>query len=308
MKRSNFPMTNEDPSTKEPKSERGPCNEESNSKNESVKKSTLAEIVTRQIRCLMEKPVSENATENSIIPAVQLPSIMMIRSNNFEAHLQLINEKFGELRIKNAGIFIKLFTDDDDMHRQLTSFLTANNIEYLTPKARGIKVVIQGLPSDMRIQQIKEALIEKDLDVEKIVQITDNRRKKSLPLFKAFLPISERNKKIFNLTDLLNLNVSVERIGRGRLRRCTTHGKGKPEAIVPKCVNCGQTLRVVSGGGRRKFRQISKTNFKKSGTTNANLIQAKKTRKQKDFLPRMEFTLFISLLFILFTYYNSYYE
>ncbi|GBM89163.1 hypothetical protein AVEN_157752-1 [Araneus ventricosus] len=142
-----------------------------------------------------------------------------------------------------------------------------------------------GLPCDARIQQIKEALVEKDVDVEKLVQMTDYRTKKSLPLFKAVMPNSDRNKKIFNLTDLLNLNVSVERIGRRRLRRLTNHEKGttKPEANVPKCVNCGETGQVAFLGDRKKFRQVSKTNFRKPGTTDDNLAQEKKPRNPKNY-------------------------
>ncbi|GBN63911.1 hypothetical protein AVEN_263419-1 [Araneus ventricosus] len=286
MKRSNPPITDDDPSTKKQRpAEQGPCHDESNSQNESVKKSTLAEIPTSQMDCLVDSHVSNDKN---------FPAVMMIKSNSFEAHLQLINEKFGELRIKKAGKFIKLFTDNDDMHRQLISFLTANNIGYLTPKARQMKVLIMGLPCDMKTQQIKEALIEKDLDVEKIVQLTDYSTKKSLPLFKAVLRNSDRNKKIFNLAHLLNLNVSVEKTGRGKLRRHTikcgdehTYEKSsqKPEADVPKSVNCGETGQLASCGGRKKSRQVSKT-----GTTDANLAQAKKTynhkNKQKQ-LPRM---------------------
>ncbi|GBM89162.1 hypothetical protein AVEN_157751-1 [Araneus ventricosus] len=113
MKRSNSPITDDDPNTKKPKStEQGPCNDEINFKNESVKKSTLAEIPTSQMDCLVDSHVSNDKN---------IPAVMMIRSNAFEAHLQLINEKFGELKIKSAGIFIKLFTDNDYMHRQLIS-------------------------------------------------------------------------------------------------------------------------------------------------------------------------------------------
>ncbi|GBN88997.1 hypothetical protein AVEN_162241-1 [Araneus ventricosus] len=105
----------------------------------------------------------------------------------------------------------------------------------------------------MRTQQIKEALIEKDLDVEKIVQLAEYRTKKPLPLFHAVLPNSDKNKSIFVLTDLLNFNISVGRIRSSRFTATS-------EARVPKSVTCGETSQVVSWGRRRKFHEVSKNN------------------------------------------------
>ncbi|GBN53601.1 hypothetical protein AVEN_147470-1, partial [Araneus ventricosus] len=245
--------------------DQGPANDESNCENESeasVKrlsektKSTVSlpeeTSTSHEMTCLTDNH-DPNDAEKVVIPADGPPPIMMKRSLNFEADLRLINEKFGEIRTKKTGIFTKLLPETDDTHQEIIAFLTANNLEYLTPKR--IKVVITGLPCDMRTQQIEEALIERDLDVKKVVQLTEYLTGKPLSLFQVVLPNSERNKNIFNLTDLLNLNISVERIGEGRLRirtiKCGIEhsqekGTVKSEADVSKCVNCGETGKDVS--------------------------------------------------------------
>ncbi|GBM60611.1 hypothetical protein AVEN_83547-1 [Araneus ventricosus] len=203
MKRSNSHISSPDRNAKRIKSiDRRPANGEGKFENEFEAPSERLSIKTEscvheeistshRMACLADNHVP-NGAEKVVIPAVWPPSIMMKKSLNFEADLKLINEKFGTIRRQKAGIFIKLFPDTYDMHRELISFLTANNIQYLTP--RRIKVVITGLPCDMKTHQIKEALIEKDLDVEQIFQLTDCRTKKPRPLFQAVLPNSDRNK------------------------------------------------------------------------------------------------------------------
>ncbi|GBM60610.1 hypothetical protein AVEN_83546-1 [Araneus ventricosus] len=108
-----------------------------------------------------------------------------------------------------------------------------------------------------------------------------------------------RNKNIFNLTDLLNFNISVGRIGRSRLRRRNNkcgvehnHEKGaaKPEADILKCVADGENGEIASWLGRKKFSEVGKNNFSQPGTTYANMAQAKTSRNQKNYqaqLPRM---------------------
>ncbi|GBM77072.1 hypothetical protein AVEN_93137-1 [Araneus ventricosus] len=324
MKRLNSPIKNDDGTMKKQKyAEKGPCSDGSKFKIESERKSSV-EFPTRQMDFLMDTHVSRD-TENLGIPAVKPLPIVVKGSKNSEADIKLINEKFGELRRKKAGTFTKIFPDSDDMHRDLITFLKANNIKYIAPKRRGkarrIKVVITGLPCDMRTKQIKKALVEKDLDVERIVQVKEYRTEKPLPLFKAFLPNSDRNKNIFNLTDLLNLNISVVRIPKGKsgVRHTQENFSAKSEADVPKCLGCGETGQIAScrGGnkcdvehtyekgttkseadirkckdcgetgqvasclGSKKSRKLSKNNLRKEGSTHNNMAQVTTPLKQE---------------------------
>ncbi|GBM07091.1 hypothetical protein AVEN_177059-1 [Araneus ventricosus] len=307
MKRSNSDTIHPDRNTKQRKPDQGSENDESNCDSEFEAPAKRLSVETKsnvslpeeistsnQMDFLTDNHVPNDAENLDVISAVKPPPILMKRSKNFEADLDLINKTFAKIRYKRAGKFTKLLPDTVDMHREIISFLIANNLNYLTPKSRSksrrIEVTITGIPCDMRTQQVKEALTAKGFDVEKIVQLTEYRNKKPLPLFRAALPNSDRNKNIFNITDLLNLKISVMRIKRSKSLRSTikcgaehAHEKipAKSEAHVPKCINYGENDQVASFRGGKKFHKFSKNNIRKEGTTDANIAQTKSPRNQQ---------------------------
>ncbi|GBM90164.1 hypothetical protein AVEN_20286-1 [Araneus ventricosus] len=113
---------------------------------------------------------SDKVTE---IPAKKPPPIMLKRNDNFVLDLKKINDEWGPVDSKLSGLYIKLFTQNDESSRSLTKFLKANQMDYLviTPRSdRPIKIVIRDLPQDTSADTIKNALVtEGKFKVDKVV-------------------------------------------------------------------------------------------------------------------------------------------
>ncbi|GIY51209.1 hypothetical protein CEXT_261111 [Caerostris extrusa] len=83
-------------------------------------------------------------------PEPKLPSIMVKPGDNLKTKLADINTAFkGDVQIKIAGKYLKIFHKDIAQHRLIIAFLRATNTEFfvITPKnQRRLKAVLKGLP------------------------------------------------------------------------------------------------------------------------------------------------------------------
>ncbi|GBN64747.1 hypothetical protein AVEN_57261-1 [Araneus ventricosus] len=155
---------------------------------------------------------SDKITE---IPAKKPPPIMLKCNDIFVLDLKKINDEWVPVDSKLSGVYIKLFTQNDESCRSLTKFLKANQMDYfvITPRSdRPIKIVIRDLPQDTSTDTIKYALVtEGKFEVDKVVQVTRFRTKQPLPLFQVTLPNIEENKNIWTLRSLLYLRIKIEK-------------------------------------------------------------------------------------------------
>ncbi|GBM53034.1 hypothetical protein AVEN_22409-1 [Araneus ventricosus] len=124
---------------------------------------------------------------------------MLKRSEKFNETLKKINSEWGQVVSKVGGPYIKLFTQDEQQHRNLTKFQKSNELEYFTmmPRSeRSIKVVIRGIPPETPTDCVKECLInEHNYEIEKVAQLKKFKTKRPLPIYQMTLKNNEKKKK-----------------------------------------------------------------------------------------------------------------
>ncbi|GBN62194.1 hypothetical protein AVEN_77213-1 [Araneus ventricosus] len=110
---------------------------------------------------------------------------------------------------------------------------------------RPIKDVIRSLPRDTRPQEIMIGFKE-SFKVDKVVQLTNLRTKRPLPLFQVPLPNENKNKEIWNIDNVCYFKVEVQRFQRriGALQcfNCNHHHHAAAACqLDPICPKCGGT-------------------------------------------------------------------
>lgn len=144
--------------------------------------------------------------------------------------------------------------------------LKKENIQYYTltlEPARTFQVVIRQLPIDTREQDIEAELLEQNLPVRSVKQLTrayevegeeeeqkdtpeDDRKERKrapMPLFAVTLTNTQEAKKIFYMQNLLDHIITVERsrrpIGPPQCKRCQRIGHTHRNCnLAPRCVKC----------------------------------------------------------------------
>ncbi|GFW96603.1 uncharacterized protein TNCV_2846601 [Trichonephila clavipes] len=96
-------------------------------------------------------------------------------TKNFRNQIKSIYQKFPETTNKTSGKFIKLFSKDVEEKHNLTKFLESDkDFEFfcIKPKLdKPIKVVIKGLPTYTKTQEILSDLEEEGFTVDKVNQL-----------------------------------------------------------------------------------------------------------------------------------------
>ncbi|GFQ96484.1 RNA-directed DNA polymerase from mobile element jockey [Trichonephila clavata] len=83
------------------------------------------------------------------------------------------------------NVYIKIRAETPDHHREITTYLTAQKVEYFVndPVAnRPLKLVIKGLPASTKVEDIKSDLIAKGINVDKVSQLKKFSDKSPLPI------------------------------------------------------------------------------------------------------------------------------
>ena len=201
--------------------------------------------------------VEEQASYDSLYEMVQNSEI----GNNFKTTLLSNGE-------------IKINVESDANYRLLTQLLNDRGTKWYSfenKQLRPIKVMAKKLHPSCKSENIITFLKEKQFKITQAVNILSRRDKTPLPMFMLTFEKEEDMKKIYGITDILGMKVTIEPVkssklvpqckncqryghtqkycnkdsrcvrcaGKHHFKNCTQpkKGKGTPPA---KCVNCGE--------------------------------------------------------------------
>ncbi|GIY60502.1 hypothetical protein CDAR_181672 [Caerostris darwini] len=116
-----------------------------------------------------------NVNDNTVI-IHKIPPIIVRQIDNVKEQLKTIHNNINDdsIKINLSGELIKIYTNSDDNHRNITTMLKAHKYNYfvITPKSeRPIKTVLKGLPKSTTTDEIKEKVSEKSFTAEKTTTI-----------------------------------------------------------------------------------------------------------------------------------------
>ncbi|GBM98219.1 hypothetical protein AVEN_250143-1 [Araneus ventricosus] len=241
---------------------------------------------------------------------------MLRVSNDYNLHLQAVNSAFPNTTSTLAHGYIKIFPEDDKSHKGIIDLLRERNADFyviLPSNERPVKIVIKGVPPHTPITLIKTALENKNFNPHKIVNLTQQRSKKPLPMFLVEVDKSQAE-QLFQIRSLLNLKVTIENFKKRpgftqcwkcnyfhhssnnceSKARCLKCGKNhrtaeceiKDKIPNPKCINCGKEGHVASWRGCESFPKPKLNNnyFNQfSHQRNANTFNSNWTVPQKSY-------------------------
>ncbi|GBM82507.1 hypothetical protein AVEN_91336-1, partial [Araneus ventricosus] len=126
---------------------------------------------------------------------MNIPPVVIKNFPEFKFLMKRLNEtKNLKCRAKPVGEFMHVFTNSSKDHRDLTDYLTEQNIQYYVVPSRAekpVKIVIKGLPIDAKTDEIEEGLNSKGFRVAKVNQLRRFRDKKPLDIFQVHLMKSD---------------------------------------------------------------------------------------------------------------------
>lgn len=146
----------------------------------------------------------------------------------------------------------KVQTSNEKSFREITEYF--NNVKknyytYQLKSSKGLAVVVKGIESDVKSEEVKTALEEKGFSVRSVINIF-NRDKIPQPMFKVELEPDARKLKrnevhpIYAMKYLLHRRISVEephkRSGPIQCQNCQEYGHTKKYCVLQTvCVVCG---------------------------------------------------------------------
>lgn len=168
-----------------------------------------------------------------------------------------------------AGGNIKINVKDENSYRNLTKTLNDTNLEWYSfedKQNRPLKVVARKLHQTCQVKKITEDLKNKGYKIENVTQLLRGKDKSPLPLFALTFSKEENTKKVYEITEILNMKVTIEAFRKPNLipqcKRCQEYGHTqnycrreprcvkcigkhltkdckKPQDKEPKCIHCG---------------------------------------------------------------------
>ncbi|KAK9717068.1 zinc finger associated protein [Popillia japonica] len=167
---------------------------------------------------------------------------------------EIRKKRLNFLKAQNAADGVRVFSAAESDFMGIVKFLTNEKIPFHTyqlPSEKGLNVVIRGLPSEIPEDQILMHLRELGFSPDPVARMRRRRGGAPMPLVLVKLPKDQKN--IYNLKELVSLDVSVETLRAnptiGQCYRCQrTHlvtalgpkGHAQPRCTAPrKCISCG---------------------------------------------------------------------
>lgn len=203
----------------------------------------------------------------------QVPPITLPNHETYQAIKKAqLTEKINIISAKEVNNQIKIYPTTPDDHRKITKLLDTHNQEYYSINIdleKTMKIVIKGLPTFLKIEDIAEELQEYGYTIAKIDRMYrkfPNDEKMYYSSILVQLPITEKNKEIYNLRILQDMQIHVEtkrtNASVQQCHRCQRFGHNhfgckmapkchrcagdhhftectKPTSIPAKCCNCG---------------------------------------------------------------------
>ncbi|GFX91494.1 uncharacterized protein TNCV_2599431 [Trichonephila clavipes] len=180
-------------------------------KKRKIKKDSLEDFVFAQKTPRPVSPliIEEDKTIETPKPNSP-PSIHLMIKENIRDQLKITYQK---LTNKTSGKFIKLLANDNNEYHELTHTLEDPDFEFyvIKPKInKSIKIVIKGLPSFTKIQDITTDLEEQGFRAENFTRLISKKTKAKLPFYQVTVPRNANNLKNFDLKSLGYMQIRVE--------------------------------------------------------------------------------------------------
>ncbi|GFR20457.1 nucleic-acid-binding protein from transposon X-element [Trichonephila clavata] len=159
-------------------------------------------------------------------------------------HLQEVTRV--NLEAKLIGNKLRIFPQTAYAYNHIRRYITEKGLEaytYMLPEEKKLRVVIRGLPTDMSTSEIISHLESQNITVEECHIMTSKRSGKPMPLFLINMEKTESNKKIFKVTNIGYMKVTIEALrpkyGPPQCFRCQGFfHNSKFCTSSPRCVKC----------------------------------------------------------------------
>ncbi|GFQ94371.1 nucleic-acid-binding protein from transposon X-element [Trichonephila clavata] len=159
-------------------------------------------------------------------------------------HLQEVTRV--NLEAKLIGNKLRIFPQTAYAYNHIRRYIAEKGLEaytYMLPEEKKLRVVIRGLPTDMSTSEIISNLASQNITVEECHIMTSKRTGKPMPLFLINMEKTESNKKIFKVSNIGYMKVTIEALrpkyGPPQCFRCQGFfHNSKFCTRSPRCVKC----------------------------------------------------------------------
>ncbi|KAG8178174.1 hypothetical protein JTE90_006312 [Oedothorax gibbosus] len=149
---------------------------------------------------------------------------------------------------KANGENFKLQMKTPNGYRLICSMLKNDGIQFSTygfKDQNPLKAVIRNIPADIPTDEILAELKEQNIPVQRVHQLkkTVGAEKIPLPIYFVDVDRSDEGKKIYNVTEILNIKINVTSYKKGdnitQCHRCQRYGHGQNNCNnAARCVKC----------------------------------------------------------------------
>lgn len=222
----------------------------SNDGNHPSPKSTPAQVLSSQKRKNDALDDSQRKKSSKIeTMSSKVPPIFVSVTKNWKQSIKSLEEALGDKTFdaKLSGANLKIMSKSPESYRNIVHYLKNQNIEFHTfnlEPTKTFKVVLKGLPADTQLDEINDDLNKRNINAEKIVQLTSKRDGCKLPIFQVTLAINDTNKEIYNIDRLCHLIIDVQAFknphtGLKQCHTCQRWGHSSSNCYYrPRCVKC----------------------------------------------------------------------
>ncbi|GFS81895.1 nucleic-acid-binding protein from transposon X-element [Trichonephila clavipes] len=189
-------------------------------------------------------------TDNTVeIPKIPPPQPIYLKiKDNYREQLDLLIEKFPELKFKTSGKYIKLNLDSPEAQKDLVDFMDldkAYQFYVIPPKdKKPIKIVIKGLPGCTKTEDIINDLEHQGYNECNCNQLISKRTKLPLPFYLVILPRNTENLTIFDIKHVGHMQVKIEGYSVKGTTQCFNCNDFFHTAanchMPPRCLKCGK--------------------------------------------------------------------
>lgn len=224
---------------------------------------------------------SKSNVSSKLTPPKTKTKIEPITIKKTEAYYDLINHIETNLIKKVTrkilkGDTIKIFPESIDDYRSIQKYLTDNAIEHfrMAPRnERPKKVLLRGIPPETQVEIVKNELVKKSFNINRVSQLRDYKTKLPLPLFLVDIFPTDNFRDIYEIDLFLGYYIKVETYRSNGPKQCWNcqrfnhssdvcafnpvcmkcAGSHKtrecpPENTIIKCANCGESHTANYGG------------------------------------------------------------
>ena len=158
------------------------------------------------------------------------PPVIVEKQADYQNLYNLIKESEVKINFKTTLLGsgdIKVNVEDSEMYRQLTTLLKKKNINWYSfenKQTRPIKVMVRKLHPSCPPEKVVEYVRQQQLKILSAVNILKRADKTPLPLFMLSFDNSEDVKRVYEIKEILGMQVSIEPV--------------RASKFVPQCKNC----------------------------------------------------------------------